>query len=76
MSAPLPPLHALSIVTSTPRLRPAHRVRGAPTFPVLARLWTWLMEPLDHGGQPTSRAQLRERLRRQESARLHACTHG
>jgi hypothetical protein len=68
MSAPLPPLHALAIVHPSPRIRPARRVRPAPPFPALARLWAWLMEPIDHG-QPTSRAQLLERVRRQECAR-------
>jgi hypothetical protein len=61
MSAPLPPLHALAIVHPSPRIRPARRVRLAPSFPTLARLWAWLMEPLDHGDRPTSRAQLRAR---------------
>jgi len=73
MSAPLPPLHALAIVHTSPRIRPAHRVRPASSFPLLARLWTWLMAPIDHGDQPTMRMQLRERERRQEHARLPEC---
>jgi hypothetical protein len=66
MSAPLPPLHALSIVHPTPRLRPAPRLRASPGVPLLVRLWTWLMAPIDHHGQPGARAQLLAQLRRQE----------
>jgi hypothetical protein len=82
MSAPLPPLHALTIVHQGSLLRPAPRARAAQPVPALARLWAWLMAPIDHGTpgdegelgeqglQPRSRAQLLARLRRQELARL------
>lgn len=66
MSAPLPPLHALSIVHPTPRLHPAQRLRTTPSIPLIVRLWAWLMAPIDHQGQPHARAQLRARTRRQD----------
>jgi hypothetical protein len=77
MSAPLPPLHALTIVHPTSRLRPAQRVRLARPVAPLARLWSWLMEPIAHDDQPSTRAQLlkRMRMRTQESTHQPVCVH-
>jgi hypothetical protein len=54
MSAPLPAFHTLAIVHLT---SPPARVRAPRTNP-FARLWTWLMEPLDHTGNRALRARL------------------
>lgn len=61
MSAPLPPFHALALVHPVPRMRAPTRVRACAPRAALARLWTWLMAPLDHGQQGT-RAELLARV--------------
>jgi hypothetical protein len=60
MSAPLPPLHALSIVRRTHR--PSVEITTGPT--PLTRLWAWLMEPMDHAGNPSLRARVPQRTNR------------
>jgi len=73
MSAPLPPLHAMAIVRSAPRIRGAQRRRPARTFPALGRLWRWLMEPIHHGDRLSARAALLAHARQQQQAPRQAC---
>jgi len=66
MDAHLPPMPALTAM----RLLARPSRRATPS--AIARLWCWLMEPLDHSGNPALRLRPLARLPHVRAHQLHS----